>query len=736
MKNKSLVYFSIISIFGLSLWLVLRQSPLLESGKYAPNAPLDETQKQLLPPKLLTTPPSIWHDFQEHIHHPLAILLLQILTIIISARLLAWLMVKIGQPTVIGEIAAGILLGPSLVGTLFPNFSAFLFPTASLGNLQFLSQVGLILFMFIIGMELDLSALRRTARDAIVISHSGIIINYFLGASLAAWLYRDFAPDSISFLSFALFMGIAMSITAFPVLARIVQERGLTKHPIGTMVIACAASDDVTAWCLLAIVIAIAKAGSIGGALMTILFSSLYVLFMLYAVKPLLERVAYRNFARETVNKGIIALIFSIMLLSAYAAEVIGIHALFGAFMAGVIIPANPEFRHVLANKIEDVSLVLLLPLFFVITGLRTQIGLLNEANLWLVCGLVILTAVVGKFCGTAFAARLVGQSWKNALTIGALMNTRGLMELVVLNIGYDLGILSPSVFAMMVLMALSTTFMTGPALNIINFFYRKTPDLPTTSPAKLSDAFKLLISFGQPKAGSRLLQLVDELNWTSHKPLTINALHLTPSADISIKEAAIFEKEGFEPILETAAERQITLETHYKATNNLNYEIINFANEGHFDLMLVGRSRPLFSNDETGGKVQDFFSEVTCPLGVMIDKGFTHIQHILLVLDSSSDLFLFDYLQKLDRAKTLTVLDNFKILKNHQQTTPATIKVLEKTDLDSVLLANNSEVSDKKGFDLILVSRQYWQVLRQDKQAWMDNSPTILILNKSFNQP
>jgi Kef-type K+ transport system membrane component KefB len=323
-------------------------------------------------------------------------------------------------------------------------------------------------------MELDIGILKRSAHDAIVVSHASIIFPYFLGVGLAYFLYQNYAPDNISFTAFALFIGIAMSITAFPVLARIVQERNLTKDHLGTLAITCAAVDDVTAWSLLAVVIAIVKAGNITGALFTIFFSVLYVLFMLLVVKRLLNKIAQTHFTRETVNKPVLAILFGILLMSSYLTEVIGIHALFGAFMAGVIIPANQAFRRVLAEKIEDFSLVFLLPLFFVYTGLRTQIGLLNDPSLWVVCLIIIAVAVTGKFFGSALAAKFVGQSWRDSLVLGALMNTRGLMELVVLNIGYDLGVLTPEIFAMMVLMALITTFMTGPAIDLVDYINKR----------------------------------------------------------------------------------------------------------------------------------------------------------------------------------------------------------------------------------------------------------------------
>jgi len=345
-----------------------------------------------------------------------------------------------------------------------------LFPVASLGNLQLLSQIGLILFMFVIGMELDLKVLKNKANDAVVISHASIVIPFALGIGLSYYIYYQFAPVGVEFLSFSLFMGIAMSITAFPVLARIVQERGIHKTRLGTIVITCAAADDITAWCLLAVVIAIVKAGSFVSSLYVIGLALLYVLAMLFIVKPFLKRVGDLYAKKDNIKKSVVAIFLLTLIVSAYLSEIIGIHALFGAFMMGAIMPDISKFRNVFIDKVEDVSVILLLPLFFVFTGLRTEIGLINDAYLWKVTGCIIAVAVAGKFIGSALAARFVGQNWCDSLTIGALMNTRGLMELVVLNIGYELGVLSPKVFTMMVIMALVTTFMTGPALD--NQFY------------------------------------------------------------------------------------------------------------------------------------------------------------------------------------------------------------------------------------------------------------------------
>jgi Kef-type K+ transport system membrane component KefB len=405
----------------------------------------------------------------RNLHHPVAILLMQIIAIILVARLFGWVFKKIGQPAVMGEIVAGIALGPSLLGLYFPEVSHFLLPVASLSNLHMVSQIGLIMFMFVIGMGIDLNVIKSKAVDAMVISHTSVILPFLLGVLLALSLYETYAPPGIAFLSFSLFIGIAMSITAFPVLARILQERAMEQTKLGNLVLTCAAADDITAWCALAAIIAIVKAGSFASALYVIAITAVYVMLMIKLVRPFLQTMALR-YAQDKIMA---AIVFLTLLLSCWVAEVIGVHALFGAFLAGTIMPNIAGIKRSFTDKVEDFSLILLLPLFFVFTGLRTQINLLDEVHLWWLTALIIVVAVTGKFLGSALAARLVGQNWKDSLTIGALMNTRGLMELVVLNIGYDLGVLSAELFTMMVIMALVTTFMTGPALGVINYCFR-----------------------------------------------------------------------------------------------------------------------------------------------------------------------------------------------------------------------------------------------------------------------
>jgi Kef-type K+ transport system membrane component KefB len=400
------------------------------------------------------------------LRRPLPLLIIQLLVIVLATQLVGAAATVVRQPAVVGEIAAGLLLGPSLLGVVWPSAYAFLFPAASLDILRLLSQVGVILFMFIVGLDVDTSHLRQRAPTAIAVSHFSIVVPFLLGVTAALALYGSFAPAGVPFHSFALFMGIALSITAFPVLARVIEERGLTRTPLGTTALACAAVDDVTAWSLLAVVVTLVTAGGIGWPLVLMVAAlAAFMLAMIRLVRPWLDRLF--NGVPMPLSRPRTGQVIAVLLASALVTELIGIHALFGAFLAGAIMPAHPEFRQQLRDRFESVSAVFLLPVFFAYTGLRTEIGLLNDASSWLVCGGIILVAVAGKLLGSMLAARWSGSSWHDAFVLGALMNTRGLMELVALNVGYDLGILSPRIFTMLVLMALVTTAMTGPLIDL-----------------------------------------------------------------------------------------------------------------------------------------------------------------------------------------------------------------------------------------------------------------------------
>jgi len=367
-----------------------------------------------------------------------------------------------------GEMIAGIALGPSVLGLLFPQAMVSLFPPSSMNTLGVLSQIGLVLFMFIVGMELDIQHLRERASAAVMVSHASIIVPFLLGGALALLLYPTLAPPDTSFAAFALFMGIAMSITAFPVLARILEDRGLSQSRLGSIALACAAIDDVSAWCMLAFVIAIVKSAGVGASIVTIGLTLVFVGVMLFLVKPQLGNLIEKRLADPKRTRGLLAGVLAFVLASAWFTESIGIHALFGGFMAGVVMPSFSGFRVFLKERVEGFSSAALLPLFFVFTGLRTQISLLDNCFSWLTCCGIIVVAVTGKLGGSMLMARWTSMNWRDSFTLGVLMNTRGLVELVVLNIGYDRGILSGRIFLMMVIMALATTFMTVPLLSLV----------------------------------------------------------------------------------------------------------------------------------------------------------------------------------------------------------------------------------------------------------------------------
>jgi Kef-type K+ transport system membrane component KefB len=393
-------------------------------------------------------------------------LVLQIAVILVAARVVGFLFQKINQPQVMGEMVAGILLGPSLLGWLAPGASAALFPPASLGYLNALSQVGLVVFMFVVGLALNPSELKGYGHAAVLTSHVSIAAPFCLGGLTALYLYPRLSDDAVAFTGFALFIGAAMSITAFPVLARILSERGLVRSRMGTLAIACAAVDDVTGWCILAyIVVLVRVTHAARPAWVTIAGSIVYVLIMLFVVRRLLPAFEREFRKRDRLSDNLVAVMVVLVLVSALATEWLGIHLLFGAFLMGAIMPKTPEFTRYVLHKFESVTVVLLLPLFFAYTGLRTRIGVGGGRAIWFYSVLVIVVAITGKLGGSMFAARLSGMPWREAASLGILMNTRGLMELVILNIGLDIGVISPAMFSIMVLMALVTTFMTTPLL-------------------------------------------------------------------------------------------------------------------------------------------------------------------------------------------------------------------------------------------------------------------------------
>jgi Kef-type K+ transport system membrane component KefB len=393
--------------------------------------------------------------------------LLALLVIIVASRVCGALFRRFNQPAVIGEVVAGIMLGPSLLGRVAPGASAFLLPPAVAPYLGVIAQVGVILFMFLVGVELDTGLLRRRTHTTVAISHASIVAPFLLGSLTALWIYPKLSTRDVPFGVFALFMGVSMSVTAFPVLARILTDRGMHRSSLGVLAISCAAVDDVTAWCLLAFVVGVAQS-ALGGAVRTVALTLAYVVAMLAVVRPAVTRAVRRQEVVGAVSQDVTAAVLVALLLSALVTESIGIHALFGAFLLGAIVPHESLLAKAMRQRLEDVVVVFLLPAFFAFTGMRTQIGLVHGAGHVFVCAVIIAVACLGKFGGTAVAARLSGLGARDAASLGVLMNTRGLMELIVLNVGLDLGVLSPTLFAMMVIMALVTTVATTPLLHLL----------------------------------------------------------------------------------------------------------------------------------------------------------------------------------------------------------------------------------------------------------------------------
>ena len=470
MNRSLLVYPLILIVFGLAMFAVVEHGSKLNASRFTFH--VSRPPSPALQPSTGVGPSaSLLANLRQNFEDPLTRLFVQLILIVLAARVCGSLMHKAGQPAVIGEMIAGILLGPSLLGWLWPGFFQLVFPPASLGTLRMLSQIGVCLFMFVIGMELDVTQLKHQARTAVFVSQVGILLPYLLGVLSALWLFPGLAAPGTTFLPFALFIGISMSITAFPVLARILEERGLTRTNLGSTALACAATNDVAAWTVLAVVVAIVKAGGLAPTGLSIILAVLFVAVMLFWIKPRVTGwLGHAALESGVPGKGIMAAVVVFLFACAFVTDVIGLHALFGSFLAGIVMPSHGEFRNSLRVRLENFSSVFLLPLFFAFTGLRTQIGLLHEPAGWLICLALIAVATSGKLGGSMFAARMTGINWVDSFALGALMNTRGLVELIALNIGYDLGILSPPIFTMLVVMALVTTGMTGPLLDLSDY--------------------------------------------------------------------------------------------------------------------------------------------------------------------------------------------------------------------------------------------------------------------------
>ncbi|WP_061248703.1 cation:proton antiporter [Leptospira alstonii] len=712
MKKISLFYIFLIFLFILTLGLILRTGQGLElkkdnfhSSRVSPekNEKVKDSSAKIAPsrPDFLDMG-AVGKIFSGHLKQPISRLLLQLIVIMLSARFFGKLATILGQPSVIGEILAGILLGPSLLGLVFPEGFQLLFPKESLSTLQILSQLGLLLFMFVIGMELDLKILKNQAESAVIISHSSIMFPFLLGAGLAYFIYVPLAPPGVDFIAFCLFMGIGMSITAFPVLARIILEKGLTKTALGSLALTAAAADDVTAWCVLAIVVTIVNAGSFSSGILMIFMSLTYMFVMWKGILPLMRRAGNLYTTKESMTKTITAFFFLFIFFSAWITEAIGIHALFGAFLAGVVMPNKKELRNNLVEKIEDFSLTVLLPLFFAFTGLRTKFGLLSSSGLWPVFFLILFVAVLGKLGGSAIASRMSGKNWKDSLSIGILMNTRGLMELIVLNIGYDLGVLSEEIFSMMVLMALTTTIMTGPGLKLVELLFSKEgfTAKPTTNTG-------ILISFAQHARGLELLKIAYGLFPEKKKEREVTAVHLSPDSNISEFHAEKYESSSFTPLKELAKDLNMRLRTIYKTSTNITKDIIRIVDEGKYKLLLIGAARSFFSDDILGGKIRTILNETDCNTGILFSSQLEDVKNIHILFGKEKDLELLQIAKRLagNYNSRLSIVD----LNGSVNRISSRIKQNLKKEKVKIL-TQESGASDWKQFDLILCDLDIWE--------------------------
>ena len=568
----------------------------------------------------------------------ISLLFLQVTLIVALGRVIGLVMARLRQPQVIGEMIAGIMLGPSLLGWLFPDLYKHLLPPESWPLLEILSQVGVVFFLFLVGLELDPRLMRSQGRAAVAISSAGLIVPFLLGAGLTFYLFpRVFNTlPAQRFTAVALFMGAAMSVTAFPVLARILTERNLHRTPIGALSITWAAFADVAAWCMLAVVVAIYSVKNLHVALATIALTALYIGVMFLFVRPFLKRLEIIYDRQGRLSQPLVSMIFLLVLTSAYTTESIGLHAFFGAFLMGCIMPKGTQFVRHLSEKLEDYTVVFLLPIFFVFAGLKTQIGLINSGPMWFYTALIIVVATAGKFGGSAMAARASGLGWRESGAIGILMNTRGLMELVILTAGLQLGVLTPAVYTMMVIMALVTTAMTTPILNLI--YPRKLfdPHSQRTTDNGPRTSFSILIPVSLPKSGAPLVQIADALIGPDKENSRLFAIHLRPPAEheayrTGLDEAAQSHDQSLAPLLAQARGRSIPVEQLSFVSRDIAGDIASVARLNAVNLVLMGFHKPIIGKQILGGTVHRVLQQCQSDVAIFVDRGFRSARRILV---------------------------------------------------------------------------------------------------------
>jgi Kef-type K+ transport system membrane component KefB len=596
--------------------------------------------------------------------------LLALVVVIVLARAVGSLFGYFQQPPVVGEIIAGLLLGPSLLGRVAPSVATYLFSPTVIPMLGTLAEIGVVLYMFLVGLELDITLLRRRGHAAVAISHASIVVPFLCGAVLALYLYPHLSTQSVTFTSFSLFLGVSMSVTAFPVLARILTDRRMHKSRMGAMTLTCAAVDDVTAWCLLAVVVSIVKARS-AGAIWTIAMALTFIAVLLLVVRPLMVRLTSIYGNRGRLTQGVMAVLFVALLMSALFTDLIGIHAVFGAFALGAVIPHDSGMARDLTDRLEDLLVVLLLPAFFAFTGLRTQLSLVSGLSQWVMCGLIVIVASVGKFGGSALAARLTGLNWRDSSALGILMNTRGLVELIVLNIGLDLGVISPELFAMLVIMALVTTFATTPVLHLLisgesrrEFEEVAAPAVALPSTGQIA-SLGVIAAVSNPATADSLLELAAAASPPEGATLKVVTLVRRPQGGVrsglrEIEERVAPRTPVLHAVMDKARTLGVPVETQSAWSDDPARDLVDITRGAGAGWLMIGVHQPVFGTDEMGGTVRRVMGNLagsSIHLGI-VSKG--HLDHATRVFALFNDIV--DGRAALDLAARIARARNYSV--------------------------------------------------------------------------
>lgn len=587
----------------------------------------------------------------------LLIVLVQVAVIIVVSRLMGLLFAKMRQPQVIGEMLAGILLGKTFFGKFLPGLSAAIFPADSMPALNLLAQLGVVVFLFLVGVEFDRGLLRKQGGTALGISLAGIAVPFSLGVGLAYLIRGKFdAAHQTNFLPSALFMGAAASVTAFPVLARILTERNLLRTKVGALSISAAAVDDVLAWTLLAIVVAMVPTGTGGKNPALILAeAAVYLTVMFVIVRPLLRRFESLQQRHGKINREVLAVLLLVMIGSVYATEHIGVHALFGAFVAGFVMPKGMKFVEEVRFKLEDFTLVFFLPLFFAFAGLKADLTRVFAPDLIGYTVLIIFIACVGKAGGVFVTAKLLGNSARESAAVGLLMNTRGLMELIILTVGLQLGVINAEIYGMMVVMALVTTAMTAPLLQLV---YPSGIPGPLESARALADRiFSILIPVARPESGVPLVEIASYIAGGDPKHSRIQALHLQRPTDYATTRdfsAALAPAQAavLEPLIKESKKLAVSVEPIGYYSRDAASDVARVARLHLADLVLIGHHAPVFGRALLGGTVHRIMTSTDADVAVFIDRGITKPKRVLVpFMGSSHDRLALDLAGRIARA-------------------------------------------------------------------------------------